>query len=153
MFGINTNKSKWQEIANSCTDYKFKSAINDLFIPYKIKLSTYLINKDCFEQRYSYSYKFKHGSTFSMVHWAETVNLYDLPLGFPHWFYHAFPDVAKWASEDRSAKTVLKPLFDKYDSMQNFDIHDSDGRLTIYVLKRIVDLYVNTTHKKLEVSS
>ena len=149
MFGFKSNKSKWQELANSCTDYKFKSAIIDLFIPYKISLSKFLVNKDCFEQRHSYSYTYGQGSTFSMVHWAETLNIWELPLGFPHWFYFAFPDVAKWASEDRSSKKVLQSIF---DTMHGDDNHDSDGRLNISSLKKVVEAYINITHLRLEVA-
>ena len=149
MIGLFSNESKWKAVLNdNSIDYKFRNAVSELFIPNKISYKKYLINQDCFNNRHSYSYKYSHGSTYNMIYWAEHIEMYNLPLGYPHWFYYAFPDVATWAMSNEG-RAILGPLFEDIDDN---DFVDSDRRMKISIMKKMIDAYKSTTNKRLEVT-
>ena len=145
MFGFSSNKSKWNQMATSCRDYKLSDAIQKLFIPYDISVEKFVINMDCFNNSCDYSHEYGCGCTYSMLNWTNMPH-WELPMGFPHWFYAAFPDVAKWCGTE-NAREYLEPIINREDS----ELSDSDCRLKVYVLKQVVDAYLSVPGNKLEV--
>lgn len=144
------NKSKWEKLQE---DYSiqayFREGIAKLMIPFKIDIKKFCVNLDCFENRYSYSYKYGQGSTFSMISLAEAIDTWNLPLGYPNWFYAAFPDVVCWL--------LTKEGFDAVDQ-QCRAINDTEAvdpnsrKLKVDILRLLVDNYLEVKSKKLEVS-
>ena len=71
----------------------------------------------------------------------------DYPSGFPSWYYPAFPDVAKWTQTEEGRK-ALTPFFEEAGET----LGDTDGRLRIFALKRVIEEFLKNTGRKLEVS-
>ena len=72
-----------------------------------------------------------------------------MPLGFPDWFYWAFPDVVYWIIKDDGAKEVRA----KFGNLSDEELIDSsENRFRIRILKDLIDLYKSKTGKRLEVS-
>ena len=82
MFGFNSNKSRWKQIANSCNDALLSEIITEMFIPFNINLNKLTINTDCFENRIILSNEYSRYCTPSMEEWC-LMPLHNLPLGIP----------------------------------------------------------------------
>ena len=142
------DKSKWNKVKEGQSLY-FCNAVDYLMIPNKINFQKFIVNMDCMQNRHSYSYNYSQGSTFSMIYFAEEINSWELPLGFPEWFYWAFPDVVYWIIKDGGAKE----MHEKFKNLSETELIDSsEDRFKITILKEIVDLYKRITGKRLEVS-
>jgi len=127
----------------------FCRAVDSLMIPYKINFQKFLVNMDCMQNGHSYSYNYSQGSTFSMIYFAEEINSWELPLGFPDWFYWAFPDVVYWIIKEDG----VKEMHAQFENLSETELIDSsEGRFRIKVLKDIIDLYRSKTGRRLEVS-
>lgn len=148
MFKKFYTKGYWLRLANNIESEKMKRVILLLFIPYKIDVEKYGINEDCFLKKDSYNYQTRKYCTTSLPYWIERAKNDDLPMGFPTWFYAAFPDVAKW-TQTSEARVFLEPLFE-----ENKDLLEdpSDGRLRVFIFKKMIDAFLISTSKKLEVS-
>lgn len=142
------DKSKWNKLKEGQSSY-FCNAVDNLMIPYKINFNKFVVNMDCMQNGHSYSYNYSQGSTFSMIYFAEDINSWELPLGFPDWFYWAFPDVVYWIIKDNGAKEIDE----KFNNLSEIELIDSsEGRFRIKILKAIIDLFISKTGKRLEVS-
>lgn len=130
-------------------DSVFDEAIEKLMIPYKINFDMFLVNMDCFVSRQGYSYKCKKNCSHTMYYFCEAIPAYDLPLGFPEWFYSAFPDVAYWMIE-RNGYEMIKSEHPEISSLSNNELTDSTGRLRVTILKEIIDCYLKNISNKLE---
>lgn len=143
-FDRNTWKKAQEDYSNSAY---FREGIAKLMIPYRIDIKKYNVNLDCFKNRYSYSHKYSQGSTFSMIHLAEDIESWNLPLGYPDWFYAAFPDVVCWLLT-KEGLDVAEQHFGAAD-----DITDpNSGKFKVDVLKAMIELYLVVKSKNLEVS-
>lgn len=120
-----------------------KKIILDFFIPYKVRIQNWIVNQDCFEQRYSYSYDFQQGSTSSMIYWSEDVQTWEMPTGIPEWFIIAFPDVAKWIATEEGMSAINRIYGDAEDD----EMSDANGYAKKSVLKTMIDLYIKHGHK------
>lgn len=148
MFKRFYNEGDWLRIAKKTETEKMKKAILELFIPYRIDVTKYGINEVCFLQEDSYDDETKQYCTASMTYWIERFSIDDVPMGFPGWFYPAFPDVARW-TQTFEARYLLEPIFE----LNKGHLEDSsDGRLRLPVLKSLIEAYIGCTGKKLEVS-
>jgi len=142
------DKTKWNKVKEGQSPY-FCRAVDSLMIPYKINFQKFLVNMDCMQNGHSYSYNYSQGSTFSMIYFAEEINSWELPLGFPDWFYWAFPDVVYWIIKEDG----VKEMHAQFENLSETELIDSsEGRFRIKILKDIIDLYRSKTGKKLEVS-
>ena len=142
------DKSKWNKVKEGQSPY-FCNAVDNLMIPYKVNFQKFLVNMDCMQNGHSYSYNYAQASTFSMVFFAEEINSWELPLGFPEWFYWAFPDVTYWIIKDNGANEIGNIMGNLSD---NELIDSSEGRFRIRILKEIIELYKSKTGRRLEVS-
>lgn len=148
MFGFNSNKSKWQKIANNSNDYHFKEAIINLMIPFDISVKKFIINLDCLENGESYSHEYSSGCTFHCINWVD-IPFYNRPLGYDTWFLAAFPDVAYWTQDSRAMNEIKKAT----EHIPEGDWNYSNGRMTVPVLKILIQAYLNsnvrlTTHPR-----
>ena len=148
MFKKYYNKGAWLRVANNAKTEKLKGAVMELFIPYKIDITKYSINEDCFKREDSYDYETRQYCTTSLAYWIERLKNEDMPMGFPGWFYPAFPDVAKW-TQTPEARIFLEPMF---EFNKPYLEDRSDGKLSLYILKKVVSTFIISTGKKLEVS-
>ena len=146
MFKSAMNKVRWQQILKDTSNEKMKRAISELFIPYNISLNKYGINEECLKKHNSYLYETQESCTASMVYWVEKESI-DFPPGFPLWYYPAFPDVAKW-TQTEEGRNALTPFFEEAGET----LGDTDRRLRIFALKRVIDEFLKNTGRKLEVS-
>lgn len=112
----------------------------------------FVVNMDCFGSRNSYSYKYGMKCSQYMIYFCEEIPTYDLPLGFPYWFYWAFPDVAFWIIERNGIKTI-KEIIPELEEMSHDEMNDySTGRKGVPVLlNKLVDCYLNNISNKLEI--
>ena len=141
------DKSKWIKSKDGQPSY-YCSAVDNLMIPYKISCKKFLVNMDCMSNGYSYSFNYSQASTFSMVFFAEGIKSWELPLGFPDWFYWAFPDVAYWLIKENGMDVIMK----RFKNLGEDEISDpSNGRIKISLLKEFIELYKSMTGKQLEV--
>lgn len=147
MFEKALNKVKWQQLLKNVNKEKLRRAISELFIPYNIDIKKFGINEECLKKHTCYDYETQQSCSPSLVYWIETVDSDDYPMGFPFWFYVAFPDVAKWTQTEDGRK-VLRPFFEEAGSL----LGDDDGRLRIFALKKTIDSFIEHTKRKLEIS-
>jgi len=118
----------------------FKSVIRLFLIPNKISPLKFQINMECFEDFYS---RGSDNVAPSLIKFKQ--HGLDRPMGYPDWFYIAFPDVALWAIHGGGIELVEKKL-------QNYseeEIFDGD-HLNISILIGIIRMYLNNTSKSLE---
>jgi hypothetical protein len=142
------NSLKWNIVKGK--DPSLDEAIEKMFIPYKIKFNMFVVNMDCFSTGNSYSYKYGMKCSQKMVYFVD-IPTYDLPLGFPYWFYWAFPDIAYWIIERNGIQTI-KEKIPELEEMSHDEMNDpSTGRMRVPVLKKLVDCYLNNISNKLEI--
>lgn len=156
LIGINNNyvmfildKLAWKRLKNGKTPY-FCEAIDNLMIPFKVDINKFIVNMDCFRNSYSYSYTHSQASTHSMVFFAEHIKSYELPLGIPDWFYGAFPDVAYWIIKENGLSTIEKELPELNDEDS---IDPVSKKLSVKLLKKVIDLYLKRKSRFLETSA
>jgi len=102
---------------------------------------------DCFRNSHSYSYTHSQASTKSMVFFAEQINSWELPLGFPDWFYGAFPDVAYWIIKENGLEDISEELPELNDGSL---IDPISNKIRVSNLKKVIDLYLRKSRKQLE---
>lgn len=143
------DKATWKKAQEDYSNSAyFREGIAKLMIPYKIDMKKFNVNFDCFKNRYSYSHKYSQGSTFSMIQLAEYLDVWNLPMGYPDWFYAAFPDVVCWLLSKEGLNTAEQQL-GALDDVED----PNSGKLKIDILKALVELYLIIKSKKLEVSN
>lgn len=139
-------KIAWKRMKEGKTQY-FCDAVDTLMIPYKIDINKFIVNMDCFRNSHSYSYTHSQASTKSMVFFAEQINSWELPLGFPDWFYGAFPDVAYWIIKENGLEDISEELPELNDGSL---IDPISNKIRVSNLKKVIDLYLRKSRKQLE---
>lgn len=147
MFGFNSNKSKWKQIANSCNDALLSEIITEMFIPFNINLNKLTINTDCFENRTILSNEYSRYCTPSMEEWC-LMPLHNLPLGIPDWFYPAFPEVATWIGTPEAGKYIDSIT----EGKNSYELNDRNNKIRMSILRQMVESYIKVTGKRLEVA-
>ena len=140
------SKIAWKRMENerSIPRY-FREGITKLMLPYKIDMDLFETNIDCFNTRSSQSRKTGESCTNSLIYILN--ERFNLPLGYPNWFYAAFPDVTSWLITDEGMN-YLKKSFSNSD-----DIVDSESdKVKVDILRQLVEVYKNKKCNKLELS-
>lgn len=140
------DKIAWKRMKEGKTPY-FCDAVDTLMIPYKIDINKFIVNMDCFRNSHSYSYTHSQSSTKSMFFFAEQINSWELPLGFPDWFYGAFPDVAFWIIKENGLEVIDEELPELNDGSL---IDPISNKIRVSNLKKVIDLYLRESRKQLE---
>ena len=140
------SKIAWKRMENEVSIPRyFREGITKLMLPYKIDMDLFETNIDCFNTRSSQSCKTGKSCTNSLVNILN--ERFNLPLGYPNWFYAAFPDVASWLITDEGM-SYLKNSFSDSD-----DIVDSESdKVKIDILRQLVEVYKSKKCTKLELS-
>jgi uncharacterized protein (TIGR02145 family) len=145
----------YELLSHDKIDDKFKEVIRDFFIPFKISPLKFVLNKDYYEDSGPpYSFRLLNDGTVTRdypKHIAPSLhfikqNPLEMAMGYPEWFYMAFPDVAIWAMKGESFSLLKEKLF-KYVSIEEFI--DNKSIRNKYLIE-IIKLYQNITNKPLE---
>lgn len=130
--------NQWHELleAEDISAY-FKDLIRQFFIPYQIDPIKFMINKDATSDPYRYiMYQDKAQFSNTLQKFQEDPTL--KAMGYPDWFYCAFPDVAMWAIKGEGNK-VIKNEFAHLEEHELIDLNRR--QLKDLHLKKIIDLY------------
>lgn len=138
---LKTSKTLWNEMASECKDAYFKEAILELFIPFDLSIRKCSANMQCIKTGGEESW----GATPTAKYWS-TTGPWDRPMGYDIWFYANFPDVAYWACSEQGL-LHLKRLFGGLPKEQFIGSND---KITVPYLKKIIQAYIDYTHKRLE---
>lgn len=138
--------NQWREFANDPeTPAKLRTIIYDFFIPYKISFIKCSINFDAISDPFRYiMYQDEPLFSKTLKCFQEDPSL--KAMGYPDWFYSAFPDVAMWAIKG-AGLSIIKQSFKNLSE----DELIYNNSLRNEHLKFIVDLYISRTGNKLEV--
>lgn len=137
----------WTELANdSEVPLSMRSAISELFIPYKISIKKFHVNQDATSDPFRYL-MYDTNTLFSKTLKIFQQNPTLKAVGYPNWFYLAFPDVALWAIKGNGNK-IIKEQFNNLSE----DELISDNIIRLKYIKKIINLYSQNTAKVLEVS-
>lgn len=128
----------------SSAELNFKEGVRHLMIPYKISIMKTLMNYDYFVDPHPYLI------TEPYLHIAPSLKKIkpiqdNIPLGYPHWFALSFPDVLFWAMSETNESYIFD-IINKYPE----EFITSTRYLDSIILKDIIELYLETTKKKLE---
>jgi hypothetical protein len=72
-------------------------------------------------------------------------NPYDIAMGYPSWFYIAFPDVALWAMKGDGSELIKK----RFENLSEDELVDGK-HIRANLLNDIIKLYQSNTNKPLE---
>jgi hypothetical protein len=123
-------------------DQKF--LIINFLLPYKISVLKFLLNKDYWEDPFPVDFTNNHKHIAPSLKKIKE-SRYDIALGYPDWFFVAFPDVAFWAMKG-PGKSLIMSKFKNYPEEKL-----SDGNyLRPNLLNEIIKMYLNNTGNPLE---
>ena len=142
------NNKDWDDydkmLAEPDTDPYFKQVITMFFIPYKISFLKWTLNDEYFKNPFPVDLKYNHRHIAPSLKRIKEDSL-KRAMGYPNWFYAAFPDVLEWAAQ-RQGFEVVNTLLSKYSDEELID----GNKLSLVVLVDIVNAYINTTKQPLE---
>lgn len=122
----------------------FKDLIIKFLLPFKISLLKFSLNKEFYEDPFPVNIHNNIQVAPSLKIIKE--NPFDyISLGYPSWFYMAFPDVALWAMNGEG-QILIKNKFKKYSEDELTD----GNHIRANLLKYIIKLYLSKTGKSLE---
>ncbi len=122
----------------------FKDLILYFLIPYKISILKYSLNKEYFADPFPYDLHNKHKHIAPSLTKIKE-NQFDIPMGYPSWFFIAFPDVALWVMKGEGIQHVKKRIKD----LSEEDLFDGNHIRTNF-LHDFIKLYQTNTNKPLE---
>lgn len=143
----NEDLKQWHELSGDIEiPAEYREIIKIYFIPYRISSVKFIVNKDGTSDPYRY-FLYENESLFSptLREFQKDPSLKS--TYFPSWFYQAFPDVIMWTIKSPGnikTKELLENLTENEVLLNNQIRHE--------LLKKIIDLYLSNTLKKLEVS-
>lgn len=137
---------QWEQFANDCdTPNFFKTIILDFFIFYEISFLKYSINNDATSDPFRYL-MYDTNTLFSSSLKAFQEETTMKAVGYPNWFYLAFPDVAMWAIKGEGNKIIKEQLSNLSEKEVIFN-----NVIRNEHLKTIINLYKQNSKKQLEV--
>lgn len=128
----------------------FKNIIKRFLLPYRISILKYSLNNEYFNK----STHFLSLPPPDLIHKHSYIapslkqikeNPMNMAMGYPSWFYIAFPDVYLWASKGYGSTLITN----KYKSFKEIEFV-SDGIIRLEILDDIIKLYLSNTNKTLE---
>ena len=135
----NDKMKAWQELlADAQVSPIMKTIIRDFFIYYKIDPVKYSINMDATADPYRFlMYEDEPLFSKSLQEFQKRPSL--KALGYPDWFYLAFPDVALWALDGLGVEVIRKE-FSHFTEEMLIDLNRR--QIKEQHLKRVIDLYL-----------
>lgn len=133
-----------KHLSNPDIDSYLKEVIRWFLKPYKISFLKWTLNDDYFRTPFPVDLKYNHSyiaPTLRKIKQDSTKRA----MGYPNWFYAAFPDVLEWAAGKTGGEYIVN-LFSKYSEEELVE----NNELRFEVLIKIVDSYIEKTKKPLE---
>jgi len=126
-------------------DGEFRYLISNFFIPYRISCMKFMFNQEAFEspELINPNYQLKHIAPSLRIFIEDPYH--NVSLGYPNWFYEAFPEVVVWIRKN-AGRTWFETKFKNYS---DDDLIENNHLKTIY-LKEIIDKYLQVSGKELE---
>jgi len=122
----------------------FKNVIKDFLVPYKISLLKFFLNKEYYEDPFPVDMQNNHKQIAPSLRIIKK-NPSEVAMGYPIWFFVAFPDVALWAMKGDGHDLIIK----RFGHLTEEDlIYNNEIRPVI--LDETIKLYQDFTKKPLE---
>lgn len=128
----NEELAQWRELASDVqVPIYFRTTIEDFFIPYRISLKKFLVNRDAYNSpTFIIEYDGSPLLSKTLKIFLEDPSL--RAMGYPSWFYQSFPDVAMWAIKG-NGNVIVKQMFSNLTEGAVV----VDGQLRPEILKKI----------------
>jgi hypothetical protein len=85
----------------------FKDLIRYFLIPNKVSILKYTLNKEYYEDPFPVDFRNNHKHIAPSLKKIKE-NPFDIAMGYPSWFFIAFPDVAFWAMKGDGLELIKK---------------------------------------------
>jgi hypothetical protein len=144
------NSTNWDNYLRSTenVDKKFYEIINTFLKPDIIDVNKFFENYRLISQPEEFFYcppvaeePIKHTPTMPFF-----TNFMHRPLGFPEWFFAAYPDIVYWISFNLEKFESEKRITELLDSLD----HSVNSYIPNTILRMIVDYYKKNVQKYLE---
>jgi hypothetical protein len=122
----------------------FKDLIRNFLIPYKISPLKFTLNKKYYEDPFPMDLEHDHKHIAPSLKKIKE-NPWDIAMGYPSWFFVAFPDVALWVMKGAGLE-IIKSRFKNLSAEELID----GKHLRANLLNDIIKLYQSNTNKPLE---
>jgi hypothetical protein len=122
----------------------FKDLIRYFLIPYKISILKFTLNKEYYENPFPVDFHNNHKHIAPSLKKIKE-NPFDIAMGYPSWFYVAFPDVALWAMKDDGLELIEK----RFKNLSEEELVDGN-HIRANLLNDIIKLYQSNINKPLE---
>lgn len=136
--GVDSN-DEWEALlSDDSVAERFKWVIRTFLKPHNIDPTKFTTNMDATSDPYRYlMYRDNKNFSSTLQQFQENPSL--KAMGYPEWFYWAFPDVAMWAIRGQGNKLVKEKL----EGLAEEDLVDFDkNHLKEGILKTIINLYL-----------
>jgi hypothetical protein len=125
-------------------DQQFKDLIRYFLIPYKISILKFSLNQEYYQNPYPIDFENNHRHIAPSLKKIKE-NPLDVAMGYPSWFFIAFPDVALWAMKGEGVELVVR----KFKNFSEEELVEGNYIRT-HLLNDIIKLYQSNTNKPLE---
>jgi hypothetical protein len=122
----------------------YKDLIRYFLIPNKISILKYTLNKEYYENPFPVDFHNNHKHIAPSLKKIKE-NPFDIAMGYPSWFFIAFPDVAFWAMKGDGLELIKK----RFKNLSEEELIDGN-HIRANLLNDIIKLYQNNTNKPLE---
>lgn len=122
----------------------FKDLIRYFLIPYKISILKYTLNKEYYENPFPVDFHNNHKHIAPSLKKIKE-NPFDIAMGYPSWFFIAFPDVAIWAMKGEGHELIKK----RFKNLSEEELIDGN-HIRANLLNDIIKMYQSNTNKPLE---
>lgn len=142
------NDSNWdnydKHLQDPDIDPYFEKVINLFLKPYNISFLKWTLNNEYFKNPFPVDLKNNHRHIAPSLRKIKE-DTTRRAMGYPNWFYAAFPDVLDWAAQDLGYEIVAN-LLRNYSEEELVD----GNHLRLEVLVEIVNAYIEKAKKPLE---
>ena len=128
---------------NEIPDF-YKDLVRYFLLPYKISLLKFTLNKEYYEDPFPVDLQYDHKHIAPSLKKIKE-NPFDIAIGYPKWFFIAFPDVALWAMKGAGLELIER----KFKNLNEEDVIDG-SHIKATILNDIIGMYQNNTNKSLE---
>ena len=126
------------------TSDNIKDVIRGFFIPYKISLLKFSLNKEYYENPHTVIF-YNNDKHIAPSLKKIMENQFDIAMGYPSWFIIAFPDVVLWVMQGDGFEIINK----RFKNLTDDEIGDGN-HIRPNLLNDTIKLYQSNTSKPLE---
>jgi hypothetical protein len=114
--------------------------ITEFLVPFKISFVKFNLNREYYEQPFPVDFTHNHSYIAPSLRTLKKPT--NRPLGYPNWFFWAFPDVVVWGSGNK--------LLEKHFGHLSKDQLVYNDTFRPEILYKLIKLYQKKTGKELE---